>query len=144
MFDRPVATAVASAAGAGEKKDGDKKPRAEDTNPILHRIQEAILQVLCFHSSRVPKFPRFVCTICNLNLTTRRQTRPPLKGAGHPSHLQDLYLICFTALYVFFLFILRIQDLVRIPPGSRGETSFRAEDRTIRTRMCYILLVPVA
>lgn len=47
MFDKPAAPAAAApAATEGEKKkDGDGKPKVEETNPILHRIQEAILQV---------------------------------------------------------------------------------------------------
>lgn len=46
VFDKPAAAAAAApAAGAGEKKKEDSKPKEEETNPILHRIQEAILQV---------------------------------------------------------------------------------------------------
>lgn len=46
VFDKIAAAAAAPAVAAGEQKSDDKKPKAEDTNPILHRIQEAVLQVL--------------------------------------------------------------------------------------------------
>ncbi len=49
VFDKPATAAAAPAApaaGEGEKKkEGGGKPTGEETNPILHRIQEAVLQV---------------------------------------------------------------------------------------------------
>ncbi|CAM9186272.1 unnamed protein product, partial [Ectocarpus fasciculatus] len=47
VFDKPAAPAPAPAPAAEQpKKDGDKKAKGEETSPILHRIQEAILQSL--------------------------------------------------------------------------------------------------
>eukprot|EP00903_Cladosiphon_okamuranus_P013950 g12974.t1 len=46
VFDPPAAAPTAPPAGAGEQKDVDKNPKVEDMDPVLHRIQEAILQSL--------------------------------------------------------------------------------------------------
>lgn len=50
MFGKPAPAAADKKAQEPKKKDegggGDKKAKPEETNPILHRIQEAILQVI--------------------------------------------------------------------------------------------------
>ncbi|CAM9842968.1 unnamed protein product [Pylaiella littoralis] len=49
MFGKPAPAAAAAANKADEPKnkdDGGAKPKPEETNPILHRIQEAVLQSL--------------------------------------------------------------------------------------------------
>lgn len=97
MFDKPAAAPAAPAAGTGEKKDGDKKPKAEDTNPILHRIQEAVLQVLNLYG-RI--FPQRVCVGCCYGYALSGVVEifqlelPKLdilfKGRGHPRTSKNL------------------------------------------------------
>ncbi|CAM9175845.1 unnamed protein product [Hapterophycus canaliculatus] len=46
VFGKPAAAAAPAAATEKSKTSGDGKPRVEDTDHILHRVQEAILQSL--------------------------------------------------------------------------------------------------